>query len=74
MHALFIGHTYIDVTMVADSMPTGDEKSVAKDYAVSFGGNAVSRRLRLRQAWRQTDLLTTDVRRLARPDVLGDGA
>lgn len=42
MEALFIGHTYIDVTFLADRMPTGDEKLVARDYAVSFGGNAVT--------------------------------
>jgi len=42
MQALFIGHTYIDVTFLTDKMPTGDEKFVAKDYAVSFGGNAVT--------------------------------
>lgn len=42
MQALFIGHTYIDVTFLTDRMPTGDEKLVAKDYAVSFGGNAVT--------------------------------
>lgn len=42
MQALFIGQTYIDVTFLADHFPTGDEKAVADDYAVSFGGNAVS--------------------------------
>jgi len=42
MGALFIGHTYIDVTMATDYMPVGDDKAVARDYAVSFGGNAVS--------------------------------
>ncbi len=42
MHALFIGHTYIDVTFLMDHIPVGDEKDVASDYAVSFGGNAVS--------------------------------
>ena len=42
MEALFIGQTYIDVTFVTDRIPTGDEKVVAEDYAVSFGGNAVS--------------------------------
>lgn len=42
MQALFIGQTYIDVTFVADRIPTGDEKDVARDYAVSFGGNAVT--------------------------------
>ncbi len=40
--ALFIGHTYIDVTVLADDWPMGDQKSVARDYAVSFGGNAVT--------------------------------
>jgi sugar/nucleoside kinase (ribokinase family) len=42
MKALFIGHTYIDVTMLTDVIPTGDAKDVARDYAVSFGGNAVT--------------------------------
>jgi sugar/nucleoside kinase (ribokinase family) len=42
MEALFIGQTYIDVTFLADRMPQGDEKSVASEYAVSFGGNAVT--------------------------------
>ena len=42
MQALFIGQTYIDVTFLADHMPVGDEKSVAAEYAVSFGGNAVT--------------------------------
>ncbi len=42
MQALFIGQSYIDVTFLADELPIGDEKSVARDYAVSFGGNAVT--------------------------------
>lgn len=42
MQALFIGQTYIDVTFIAQTMPTGDQKTVAQDYAVSFGGNAVT--------------------------------
>lgn len=42
MEALFIGQTYIDITFLTDRIPTGDEKTVARDYAVSFGGNAVS--------------------------------
>lgn len=42
MQALFIGQTYIDVTFLTDHFPTGDEKAVADDYAVSFGGNAVA--------------------------------
>jgi sulfofructose kinase len=42
MNALFIGQTYIDVTFLIEHIPSGDEKVVARDYAVSFGGNAVS--------------------------------
>lgn len=42
MQALFIGQTYIDVTFLADRIPTGDEKTVAETYSVSFGGNAVT--------------------------------
>ena len=42
MKALFIGQSYIDVTFLTDHMPSGDEKTVARDYAVSFGGNAVT--------------------------------
>ena len=48
MHALFIGHTYIDVTLITDHIPVGDEKNVASDYAVSFGGNAVTAGFSLR--------------------------
>ena len=42
MDALFIGHAYVDVTMLAEALPEGDEKSVAEDYSVSFGGAAVT--------------------------------
>ena len=42
MKALFIGQSYIDVTFLTDQLPTGDEKTIARDYAVSFGGNAVT--------------------------------
>lgn len=42
MQALFIGQTYIDVTLLTGDIPRGDEKTVAQDYAVSFGGNAVT--------------------------------
>lgn len=42
MQALFIGQTYIDVTFLTDHFPTGDDKAVADDYSVSFGGNAVA--------------------------------
>ena len=36
------GRHDIDVVFITDHMPTGDEKHVATDYAVSFGGNAVT--------------------------------
>jgi sugar/nucleoside kinase (ribokinase family) len=42
MQVLFIGQTYIDVTFLTDRIPVGDEKDVAQEYAVSFGGNAVT--------------------------------
>jgi len=42
MQALFIGQAYIDVTFLTDTLPTGDEKAIAQDYAISFGGNAVT--------------------------------
>ena len=42
MKALFIGQSYIDITFLADELPTGDAKTVARDYAVAFGGNAVT--------------------------------
>lgn len=42
MDTLFIGQTYIDIVFLADAIPTGDDKAVARDYAVSFGGNAVT--------------------------------
>jgi sulfofructose kinase len=42
MQALFIGQAYIDITFLTDHLPTGDEKHVAQEYAVSFGGNAVT--------------------------------
>ena len=42
MKALFIGQAYIDVTFLTDVIPSGDDKAVARDYAISFGGNAVT--------------------------------
>ena len=42
MDALFIGQAYIDITFLTDRIPTGDEKTIAHDYSVSFGGNAVT--------------------------------
>ncbi|WP_036280816.1 sugar kinase [Methylocystis sp. ATCC 49242] len=62
MEALFIGHAYIDVTMRADRMPSGDEKTVAQDYAVSFGGNAVTAGFACAKLGHNVDLLTTVAR------------
>ena len=59
MTALFVGHSYIDMTMITDVMPSGDEKSVARDYAVSFGGNAVTAAFACARLGVQPDLLTT---------------
>jgi sulfofructose kinase len=59
MQALFIGHTYIDVTFVCDRIPTGDEKTLADDYAVSFGGNAVTAAFCCAKLGMSPDLLTT---------------
>jgi sugar/nucleoside kinase (ribokinase family) len=59
MQALFIGHTYIDVTFVCDHIPTGDEKTLADDYAVSFGGNAVTAAFACAKLGIVPDLLTT---------------
>jgi sulfofructose kinase len=42
MKALFIGQSYIDITFLTDALPSGDEKTVAQKYAISFGGNAVT--------------------------------
>jgi len=59
MQALFIGQTYIDVTLIADEIPKGDEKAVAKDYAVSFGGNAVTAAFACAKLGFPPDLLTS---------------
>jgi sugar/nucleoside kinase (ribokinase family) len=42
LDSLFIGQTYIDIVFLADEIPSGDDKAVARDYAISFGGNAVT--------------------------------
>jgi sugar/nucleoside kinase (ribokinase family) len=62
LNALFIGHAYIDVTMLTDSMPSGDEKSVARDYAVSFGGNAVTAGFACAKLGHDVHILTTQAR------------
>ena len=66
MDALFIGHAYIDLTMLADRLPHGDQKTLARDYAVSFGGNAVTAGFACAKLGHPVGLLTT----LA-PDWLG---
>ena len=59
LQSLFIGQTYIDVTFVADRIPTGDDKDVARDYAISFGGNAVTAAFCCAKLGVAPDLLTT---------------
>ena len=59
MEALFIGQTYIDVTFLTDRIPTGDDKHVASDYAVSFGGNAVTAAFACARLGISPDLLTS---------------
>jgi len=59
MQALFIGQTYIDVTFLTDALPTGDEKAVARDYAISFGGNAVTAAFCCAKLGLPPDLLTS---------------
>jgi len=59
MEALFIGQTYIDVTFLTDHIPTGDDKHVASDYAVSFGGNAVTAAFCCARLGIAPDLLTS---------------
>ena len=59
METLFVGQTYIDVTFLADHMPQGDEKSVASEYAVSFGGNAVTAAFCCAKLGIAPDVLTT---------------
>ena len=60
MEALFIGHAYIDVTFLADALPHGDEKSVATDYAVAFGGNAPTAAFCCAKLGVIPDLITTN--------------
>ena len=73
MEALFIGHAYIDVTFLADALPQGDEKSVATDYAVAFGGNATTAAFCCAKLGVIPDLITTNFERLARPHVSRHG-
>jgi len=66
VQALFIGQTYIDVTFVTDHVPVSDEKHVASEYAVSFGGNAVTAAFCCAKLGLVPDLITT-----VAPDWLG---
>jgi sugar/nucleoside kinase (ribokinase family) len=59
MDALFIGQTYIDVTLLAERIPLNDDKAVAGDYAVSFGGNAVTAAFACARLGPVPDLLTS---------------
>lgn len=61
MQALFIGQTYIDVTFLTgdEPLPVGDEKVVAHDYAISFGGNAVTAAFCCAKLGIAPDLLTS---------------
>ena len=59
MKALFIGHTYIDVTLLSDTIPSGDAKSVASDYSVSFGGNATTAAFACAKLGHVPDLLSS---------------
>lgn len=59
IQALFIGQTYIDVTFLTDHLPVGDEKSVASEYAISFGGNAVTAAFCCARLGVRPDLITT---------------
>lgn len=59
LQALFIGQTYIDITFLTDYIPKGDEKTVARDYAVAFGGNAVTAAFACAKLGVVPDLLTT---------------
>ena len=59
MQTFFIGQSYIDVTFLTDHIPTGDEKHVADDYAISFGGNAVTAAFCCAKLGIKPDLLST---------------
>src|SRR5918912_1637847 len=59
MKSLFIGQSYIDITFLADELPTGDEKTVARDFAVSFGGNAVTAAFCCAKLGMAPDLMTS---------------
>ena len=57
MRSLFIGQSYIDITFLTDTLPSGDEKAIAHDYSVSFGGNAVTAAFACAKLGARPDLL-----------------
>jgi len=59
LQALFIGQAYIDITFLVDRIPQGDEKTVARDFAVAFGGNAVTAAFACARLGIVPDLLAT---------------
>lgn len=65
--ALFIGHTYIDVTIDTDVIPTGDDKAIAHDYDFGIGGNATVAAITCAKLGIATVLQAT-----VAPDILGD--
>lgn len=65
--ALFIGHTYIDVTIATDVIPTGDDKAIAHDYDFGIGGNATVAAITCAKLGIPTTLQAS-----VAPDILGD--
>lgn len=56
--ALFIGLTYIDVTIPTDSVPQGDDKAIAETYDVGIGGNATVAAITNSKLGERTELIT----------------
>lgn len=71
MHALFIGHSYIDVTFVTKHFPTGDEKALGENYAFGIGGNAMVAAFAFAKLGRDAHLYPHLIAPIA-PDWLGD--
>lgn len=57
MKSLFIGHIYLDITFITDTIPTGDDKVVADSYSYGIGGNAVVAAFTYAKLGRAADLL-----------------
>ena len=56
--ALFIGLTYIDVTIPTDTIPQGDDKAIAETYEAGIGGNATIAAITNTKLGQKTDLIT----------------